>query len=643
METSILIVEDEFIVADDLRLTLEEAGYEICGIAASVEEARDLIKRHCPSIVLLDIHLKGNLNGIVLARELKEQNIGFIYLSANSNRSILEAAKSTEPYGFLVKPWREKDLLVAIDIALYHHQHGMEARWKREMQLERSLAAIQRTEASWEQRIILMAKALQTVVPFDCLCGKTNAIAGSAATFFCLLRIGFDEYQYIGVKELAVIAKRPEQEMIAVMQATPAEVATAIYDQPALLQTWSKYPMKKCISGLFDMQSNIVQPLLTFDGQIRPLSFYSHKTAGFTAEHLAQLSRVQAALSSIVNPEPVLTQHIPLPASLPDKVVPQQGRILGKSPALLEALDLVTRVAPLDTAVLITGESGVGKERIVDYIHALSPRKKKIMVKINCAAFPSSLIESELFGHERGAFTGATEKRVGKFELADGGTIFLDEIGDMPLDLQVKLLRVLQEKEFERVGGSHPIKVNVRVIAATNKDLEQEMAEGRFRLDLYYRLNVFPIRVPSLRDRKDDIALLADAFARQMMETMGKSYQGISSQMLRELQDYDWPGNIRELENVVEQAVILTDGKSPLHLRQSLTVKTSNILSDAITTIDDMKRVQRRTEIAHLSSVLSKTKGRVRGKNGAAEILNEKPTTLESRLAKLGLRKEDFR
>jgi transcriptional regulator with GAF, ATPase, and Fis domain len=234
--------------------------------------------------------------------------------------------------------------------------------------------------------------------------------------------------------------------------------------------------------------------------------------------------------------------------------------------------------------------------------------------------------------------------------LADNGTIFLDEIGEVSADLQVKLLRVLQEKEIERIGGRQPVKVNVRVIAATNRDLENEMAQGRFRLDLYYRLNVFPVTMPPLRERKEDIQELAIFFAKQFSEKFNKPFHGISAEILSDMEMYAWPGNIRELENIMEQSVILNDGKSKLTLRQPLSVKMNlkephaetGTSGSAIKTIDDIKRLQRQTEIEHISSVLAKTHGRIRGKDGAAELLNEKPTTLESRMAKLGLKKDDF-
>nr|WP_232541212.1 sigma-54 dependent transcriptional regulator [Spirosoma endbachense] len=323
--------------------------------------------------------------------------------------------------------------------------------------------------------------------------------------------------------------------------------------------------------------------------------------------------------------------------------VPEFNSIIGKHPLLLATLDLTTQVAPYKTSVLILGESGTGKESIAQAIHALSARSNGPFIKLNCASIPASLIESELFGHEKGAFTGAIEKRKGKFEQAHEGTIFLDEIGEMPLDMQVRLLRVLQEKEIDPVGGRSPRKVDVRIVAATNRNLEREAAEGRFRLDLYYRLNVFPITLPPLRERKSDIMALAFYFANRFCKEFNKDFNGIAASMIEELQAYNWPGNIRELENVLERSVILNDGKSELELKQSLVGIIAN-LSDKveIETLGDVRRIQRETEREYLISVLKKTNGLIRGSNGAAELLKIKPTTLEARLAKLGIQRGDL-
>jgi len=317
--------------------------------------------------------------------------------------------------------------------------------------------------------------------------------------------------------------------------------------------------------------------------------------------------------------------------------------IIGNHPLLLAALDLTTQVAPYNTSVLILGESGTGKEKVAHYIHDLSQRKNGPFVKVNCAAIPATLMESDLFGHEKGAFTGALEKRKGRFEQADGGTIFLDEIGELSLDMQVKLLRVLQEKEILYVGGGSPVKVNVRIIAATNRNLEKEVAAGNFRLDLYYRLNVFPITLPSLRERKTDIEALSLFFANRFCKEFNKPFTGISASMMEKMCAYNWPGNIRELENIMEQSVILNDGKSKLELKRNL-ITMAPVLSDdvSIETLGDVKLIQQETERAYIISILKKANGRIRGTNGAAELLNIKPTTLEAKMAKLNIKKRDL-
>jgi PAS domain S-box-containing protein len=313
--------------------------------------------------------------------------------------------------------------------------------------------------------------------------------------------------------------------------------------------------------------------------------------------------------------------------------------IVGRSPAIQSLLNNVRRVAETDASVLIQGESGTGKELIARAIHSASKRSGNPLIKVNCAALPSGLIESELFGHEKGAFTGAIAKRIGRFELADGGTIFLDEIGEVPLDVQVKLLRVLQEREFERVGGQAPIKVDVRVIAATNRNLLHEVAEKNFREDLYYRLNVFPLTTPPLRDRIDDVPFLVNFLIDKYAMKIGKKIAGISGQTLQRLQTYRWPGNIRELENVIERAVILADGAmieieaDLLSGRSGSNVEPSNhSMPPPDASFEAITR-------QHILSVLEQCKWVIEGANGAANILNMQPSTLRYRIKKLGIAK----
>jgi PAS domain S-box-containing protein len=318
------------------------------------------------------------------------------------------------------------------------------------------------------------------------------------------------------------------------------------------------------------------------------------------------------------------------------------SQILGESAPLRAALQRVELVAATDATVLIQGETGTGKELFARAIHDLSPRKGRPLVKVNCAALPSALIESELFGHERGAFTGALSRRVGRFELAHQATLFLDEIGELPLDVQAKLLRVLQEGEFERVGGAETRRVNVRVIAATNRRLDEAVSEGAFRSDLYYRLNVVPIELPPLRERKGDVPLLARFFATRAAKQLGKALHGVPERVIDAMERYEWPGNVRELANLVERAVILAQGPelrvedilSPAALNKSPPVSPrampGPVSSGRPKTLGEMER-------EHIASAVEAAGGKIDGPGGAAEILGLHANTLRSRMEKLGI------
>lgn len=452
MSLKILVVEDQFLEANNLKIILEKAGHQVGAVAKSVEQALVRLEKTTYDIVILDIFLHGTLTGIDLAKILNEQNIPFIYLSANSNESTLEEAKLTGPHGFLVKPFRERELLLTLDIAIYRHKQNL------------------------------------------------------------------------------ILSQLPE---IATMPAS-----------------------RPIIEG-----------------------------------------------------------------------------IIGNSPKLLEALDKLVQVAPFDSTVLILGETGVGKEGLVHAIHALSQRKSKPLIKINCAAIPVSLIESELFGHERGAFTGAIDKRIGKFELAHNGTLFLDEIGDMPIEVQSKLLRAIQEKEIERIGGRGIIHTNVRIIAATNRNLLKEVAGGRFRMDLYYRLNVFPITLSPLRQRKEDIPALVNHFLKQNAKMTGNISVKLSAEAMRQLMDYDFPGNVRELQHLIERHFLLAKD----NLIKSFDLN-SDVFDDYAEDVEEAEfKSIAEIDREHILAALKKCNGKVSGKGGAAELLKLPPTTLNSRIKKLGI------
>lgn len=340
---------------------------------------------------------------------------------------------------------------------------------------------------------------------------------------------------------------------------------------------------------------------------------------------------LSVALPNLGEPEDFLYEEVPCNTVF--------AGIVGQSTALREVLQLAEMVAATDSTVLLLGETGTGKELIARAIHDLSRRRGRAFVKVNCAAIPSGLLESELFGHERGAFTGAVTQKTGRLELADRGSLFLDEIGDIPLELQPKLLRVLQERELERVGSTRTKKVDVRVVAATHRNLQQMIQEKRFRRDLYYRLNVFPISIPPLRERPEDIPLLVQHFAEKFAGRMNKIIDEVSSEAMTELTRYSWPGNVRELQNVIERSVIL-------HQKGKLTIKKSWLARDSFRTAPALQPLCRRSAVEDreiIGAALAETKGRVSGPSGAAAKLGIPPSTLESKIRSMRINKYSFK
>jgi len=643
MKEQILIVEDQFVEAEDLRLLLEQAGYDVTGIARSVPQAQEMIKAKRPDFVLLDIFLKGKQTGIDLAKLLAIDNIPFVYLSANSNEEVLNAAKQTQPYGFIVKPYREKDLLVTLEIARYRRLHSVEAKYQKEVQLRNLLKKIISGTGAWEQKLLAVTSALQSYIPFDFLVAGFDNLKHPHFKGMCFLRVGFDEYQMIGAQELSTITRKSIGELVALQGGSPPVNQAVYYDHVAFQRICRQPSLRQLFADTFQLRSNLEMPMNILDRKSFSFCLYSRRPDAYTAEQLELFERIQFSLIQTI-------EHL-LEGEIIDEAAAQAGTItttgithtqegfegiVGKSHLLLNVFDHIKQAAPSDTSVLILGESGTGKEKIADCIHNLSARKGQPFIKLNCAALPATLIESELFGHEKGAFTGAHERRIGKFESAGKGTIFLDEIGEMPMELQVKLLRVLQEREIEREGGKNTIKVDVRFIAATNKNLEKEVAAGRFRLDLYYRLNVFPITLPALRDRKDDIPALAYHFMNHYSHKAGKKISGISEAVLLKMMAYNWPGNIRELEHLVERSVLLAKGPVIEDiLLPTVEKKDANAVAEdaALKTIVENER-------DYILSVLRKCHGRIWGPGAAAEILNINPSTLKSKMKKLGIKKE---
>lgn len=613
MKGSILIVEDEFIVATDLTRKLTKAGYEVCAVATSVAEATELIHLHQPAWAILDIFLMDGSLGIQLSSLLAEKKIGFLYLSASTDAYIIEKARLTNPYGFLVKPFKEQDLLVMLQIALQKHEHHLQMLEQREKLWQRNLQLLTNGQSPIKETLSQVPIFFQSTVPFDYMHISTKSPNGTFHHNYGFLRRDFNDYQILEQGDLS-----------------------------SLINQYDSTPWNNQLMNFYNFASKSTWQTVLGNKDEVMFSFFSRNADIYNTEQLCILqhssSKLQAFLQDLLEPHSHIVALQPKPENNvltgKDDTHFFDG-IIGKSPALLGVLDHIVLVAPSPTSVLITGESGTGKERVAKAIHELSPRKDKPWIVVNCAALPADLIEPELFGHEKGAFTGAYDKRIGKFELADGGTLFLDEVGELSLAAQMKLLRVLQEREIERVGGNKTIKVDVRVIAATNRKLQEAVSTGQFRLDLYFRLNVYEITLPPLRDRQEDIPLLAAHFTKIYCTAMNRPSLHISPKAMQALIHYSWPGNVRELAHTIERSVLVSKG-DVLH---DIMMPDKPLLSEIV--LGPNKEFSRSSEdeTDYLLKILKLCKGKVRGEGGAARYLGIPPTTLQSRMKKLGIKK----
>jgi transcriptional regulator with GAF, ATPase, and Fis domain len=825
LAASVLIVEDEFLIANNLQRILHKAGYQVTGLAKTVAEAQQAIAQVLPDVVLLDVFLKGEQTGLDLANWLNEQRIPFVFLSANLSDSVLEAAKVTQPFGFLNKPFRAKDVLTTLEIARYRHAHSAEARLRHQQQIQVAVNNAIITLHDRDQLSLAIATQIDKLVPFsflnlriglpedqsfywvmlrktalgtferihlpmllgpdasddileklhqetpdrmgaqpgifsgadfEALCAEYLTARAIHDTFgvrsllvlpvvlkrrsFTNLQLartdgeGFTSADYEAVSlvisqialaldnllaceeidarrrlktaELAVSSAfqngrsmaeitpqvaaavselLPGVDFLSIYQvgqmvgraaeeasvqkkdgafvaltatelAPPATISAQKWEQlVADMEHWLLVPtlnvgrspaeiqdqsmVAKLYGERLGLRSSMYVPIVIKGQPVASLVVASKALYAFTHKDLQTLqslsNELALALENLLAFERIkhLSEQLEQERTYLSEEIKKSHNfeeIIGTSPALLAVFESIAQVAPTDYTVLVTGETGTGKELVARAVHNLSGRGGRTMVKVNCAALPPQLIESELFGHERGSYTGATDQRIGKFELAHGSTIFLDEIGELLPELQAKLLRVLQEKEIERIGGKGTIAVDVRVIAATNRNLQEEVAAGRFRADLYYRLNVFPVRVPPLRERPEDILPLTAHFLQRISKKLGKPLTGISYAMRQQVEQYPWPGNIRELEHVLERAAIMA--RTPtLELPEPLMGEPVTPTAVPASVVKSMQDAMRETILA----ALAKSNNRIRGQGGAAELLNVKPTTLESRMKKL--------
>lgn len=646
MREKILIVEDEFIVANDLSMMLERSGYHVTGVAPSVARALELIRAEQPNWVLMDIFLQGDKTGIDLAAQLSEMEIPFIFISANTNQTILEAAKATLPYGFLVKPFREKDLLVMLDIAQYRHAQSIKYNQRRDQgsEFQQQIELILGQEVLLTEKTKQLGSILNQIVPFDFL-WISRAQPLSSTKDINLQQTGDNEFAVLSCEVLLSILSVSQRDVKSWEPRTvPSSAGISIFNGYEFRKLRMENTWIRTLSDFFKLTSAILIEIVISE-EVFQFVFFNKESQLYNSSHTINLNRYRQSLKLMVTKVIYGKDPLILPQTdAKTKIKPdqQQGTedsfkgIIGNSPLLKSVFNNIKLVAPDDTSVLILGDSGTGKERIASTIHKLSPRKDKPFITVNCAALPLSLLESELFGHEKGAFTGANDKRIGKFEQADGGSIFLDEIGEMPLEAQVKLLRVLQEKEIERLGGGMTRKINVRIIAATNRNLEKEVSEGRLRLDLYYRLNVFPIELPPLRDRKEDIPALVVHFLDKYNKNASKTISGLSVRAMETLLAYDWPGNIRELEHLIERSMLMSAGPEIQEINLPANTSSNYPSTDSESRIKTMEEMER----DHIMSILKMCKGKIFGPGGAAELLNLPSTTLNSKIKKLGIKFE---
>ena len=639
MNLNILIVEDQFLEAENLSIILKNAGHTVQGIAKSVDQAVGLLKRYNPDIVLVDIVLKGDLNGIDLARILDKKNIPFIFLSANSNATTLEQAIVTKPCGFLVKPFREKELLIALNIAIYRYQKNIELVSRQQKWLNGLLTAVIKMPGSKNDKILALIRALTSFLPFDFIIIDTKLADKNHSVAYHYQRTGFDAYVKLGDKTSQSAGQPDAADMNAARKRYKSNGNAYFLNGQDFIDTCALGPLMDKIRKANNFTAVLWLPLLYRWEVDMGITFYRCGGESYTHEHLDLMVSMQELLADVVDSIRVTSDDQGSskqfqPSKAPNQLLsPGIEGIIGNSPKLIEALDKVIQIAPFDNTVLILGETGVGKEGIVKAIHNLSPRKGRPLVKVNCAAIPVTLVESELFGHEKGAFTGATERRVGKFEQADGGTLFLDEIGELPVEVQSKLLRAIQEKEIERVGGRTTIKTNVRIITATNRNLLREIAAGRFRMDLYYRINVFPISLRPLRERREDIPALANHFLRSYGSNVRSEPMSLSAAALKQLENYSWPGNIRELQHLIERHVLQSRSDRIEAFEMPDQIPGNEFLPAIEPEIKSYLEMDRENII----SALKKSNGKVSGRGGAAELLQLRPTTLASKMKRLGI------
>jgi transcriptional regulator with GAF, ATPase, and Fis domain len=640
MNLTVFIVENEQADTRKLVAILEQAGHLVLGSNTIHSPIANYLNEVRPDIVLLHVAEGFSAATIKLATDLEEKHIPFILTASSYTPAIRQIVKKVNPHGFLIKPLSGSEVVAALEIAAYRSNMTRALQQRQEKWLETLLLNIMEAPGSQTDKLVSLVKAFASFVPFDYLVIDTDLQQRDPVAVHSYQRVGFNEYHTITGVQCTKECKVTVDEFFALRRFNGLIKTIEFLNGEEFLTIMRQTAYGEKVRKTHHFRSRIWVPVYNNNKLDMGLAFYSMSPDCYNESHRAFMRNFQNVLSSVLLniregqrkniSTPISDQFMDAPTSL---VNPKFEGIIGKSSKLVEALDQAIHVAPFDSSVLVLGETGVGKEGLVRVIHNHSERRNGPFIRINCAAIAPTLIESELFGHEKGSFTGATDQRIGKFEQANGGTLFLDEIAELSLEAQSKLLRVLQEREIDRIGGSETIKINVRVIAATNKDLLAEVAKGKFRMDLYYRINVFPITLPPLRERKDDIPELAAYFLKRF-NPYHNAQSTIAQSALKQLQSYSWPGNIRELEHLIERHVLTSKTGSIDHfdMPEALQLYEKPVITGA-----DFKPMAQ-IDKEYILAVLHKCNGKVSGKNGAAALLKLPPTTLNSKMKKLGIK-----
>lgn len=630
----VLYVEDDPRDANLTQHTLARtAPHLVLETASSIAGALARLERldsEPLDLVLSDMHLRDG-DGLSLLNHIRENSLplAVVIITGVGDEDTAVAALKARADDYVVKRKAYLDKLPVLLESAFNHYRADAARRENSLKvlyLEANSAHIETTRRHFAVHADHIQLEIMTTIP-----EMLWRLSDGAERFHVVL-MSYQAAEPSAIQVLRELSLRDKQE-------TTPIVLLCNEDDEELARQGLKLGASSCLvkrpGYLYQLPWELEQAHARADLQRREAALHTSQESLKTA-----LDEVQRLKNQLHAENIYLQEEI--------RVASNFGEIIGTSEALRRVLHQAEQVAPLNTTVSIFGETGTGKELLAHAIHKLSGRQNHPLVKVNCAALPGTLIENELFGHERGAFTGADQKRSGRFEIANGGTLFLDEVGELPLDLQTKLLRVLEEGEFERVGGSHTIRVDVRVIAATNRNLEDAVRTGEFRSDLYYRLSIFPITLPPLRERKEDIQILVTHLVKQFSQKLGKTIDAVPQETMAKLRNYPWPGNVRELRNVIERAVIVTQG-TKLRLIDDLDSQALQLDLQKQTVAEPpaeslpASETFEQSEYNVIMRTLSSVHWKLEGPGGAAELLNLHPSTLRSKMRKLGIERPRYK